>query len=122
MNNKRKELIKTMITRIIYDSTGFILSQIQASNLPVITGVPYLDVDVPSYKYVRSIDVTVTPNVAIFAELPKSDFQLLQEKVESLEIENANLKSKVEIMATDDLQTSSVVLDLLYLSDKGVIE
>lgn len=110
------------MTRIIYDSTGQIISQMQGSDFSILTGIPYLDLEIPIGKYVASIDITVTPNVAVFAELPKSDFQLLLEKVESLEVENANLKSKVEIISEDDLQTSSVVLDLLYLSDKGAIE
>lgn len=110
-----------MITRIFYDTTGIIISQTQGSDLPVLTGIPYLEVEIPEGKYIIRIDTSVTPNVPVYGDIPKSDIQILKEKVNALEIENTSLKTKIEIIETDDLEMSTVVLDLLYLSDKGAI-
>lgn len=110
-----------MITRVIYDTKGLIISQTQGSDLPVLTGVPYLDIEIPEGKYMVRIDTSVTPNVPVYGDIPKSDIQILKEKINVLETENISLKSKLESIETDDLEMSTVVLDLLYLSDKGAI-
>jgi len=80
-----------MITQIIYDNTGFIISQMQGSDLHTPVGVPYLEVEIPEGKYLTGVDVTVTPNVAIFADLPKSETQLLQAQVNDLNMAMAAL-------------------------------
>ena len=51
-----------MQTLIIYDNTGFIISQLQGSNLREPVGVPFLILnEAPSGKYLTRIDVTKTP-------------------------------------------------------------
>lgn len=76
-------MIKTLI---IYDTTGYIIQQMSGSyRVPV--GIPYLEIDMDNYKgkIIDKIDVSVTPNVPIFMELPKTDLQSALERVEALE-------------------------------------
>ncbi|QNU66911.1 hypothetical protein EHE19_019130 [Ruminiclostridium herbifermentans] len=84
------------MTRIIYDITGQIISQMQGSNLYKPVGVPYIDVDIPIGKYVKCIDVSVTPNVAVFEDLPKSELQTLKEENTEIKLALAEL---AEMMA-----------------------
>jgi hypothetical protein len=91
-----------MITRVIYDTTGLIISQMQGSDLPVITGVPYLEVEIPDGKYIVSINMSVTPNIPIYEDLPKSD---LQKQVDDLTLQVAEAKQ-------DNTNLSEIVLDL----------
>jgi hypothetical protein len=82
---------------IIYDTTGYIIQQMTGSyRVPV--GIPFLEVDVESYKgkIIKSVDVSVTPNVLVFEDIPKSELQLAQERIDALETyvldkETANL-------------------------------
>ena len=80
-----------MITRIIYDKRGQIISQMQGSDLYTPVGIPYLDVEIPEGKYVTSIDVSVTPNAAIFEDLPKSEIQALKEENTEIKLALAEL-------------------------------
>lgn len=76
-----------MNTLIIYDTTGYILSTASGSvREPV--GIPFIYVDIPIGKRIKVIDdvislidVSVTPNVAILEDIPKTDVQILQEQV-----------------------------------------
>ncbi|NLU52387.1 MAG: hypothetical protein GXX10_05945 [Clostridiaceae bacterium] len=75
-----------MNTLIIYDSTGYVISQASGSvREPV--GVPFMWVEVPQSKYVQSIDVSGEEHTPVFVDLPKSETQLLRE--ENLEIKLA---------------------------------
>lgn len=85
-----------MIARIIYDETGFPISQMQGSDLYTPIGIPYLDVEIPEDKYIIGIDITVNPNVPIFVDFPKSETQLLKE--ENIDIKLA-LAELAEIVA-----------------------
>lgn len=60
-----------MKTIIIYDEEGYIITQ-NEGNVRKPAGVPYLEVEIPADKILTGIDVTVTPNVAIFEDYPKS--------------------------------------------------
>ena len=79
-----------MTTLIIYDSTGYIYNQIQGSYRTPI-GLTCLEVEIPQGQQAVSVDVTVTPNVPVFADLPKSETQILQEQVNNLNIALAAL-------------------------------
>lgn len=78
-----------MKTMIIYDTTGYIIKQVTGSPesyyIPV--GIPYLELDEETYKgkIIDKIDVSVMPNVPIFLDLPKTETQILQEKIADLE-------------------------------------
>ena len=80
-----------MITRIIYDTTGQIISQMQGSDLYTPVGIPYLDIEISEGKYVTGIDISVTPNVAVFEDLPKSEVQKLQEENTQIKLALAEL-------------------------------
>lgn len=79
-----------MNTLIIYDNTGYIIFQGQgALREPV--GIPFMWVEIPQGKHIESIDVSVTPNVPVFSDLPKTEVQLLKEQVDSLNIAMAQI-------------------------------
>lgn len=59
---------------IIYDTTGYIYFQM-ASPYRVPIGIPFLEVDIPEGKMVTKIDVTQTPNIPVFENIPLSDAQ-----------------------------------------------
>jgi hypothetical protein len=61
------------MTRIIYDTTGKIFDVREGTyDLPI--GIPCLEVEVPAGKYITSVDVSVTPNVCIFSDIPQPNF------------------------------------------------
>jgi len=63
---------------IIYDQTGYIISQLSGSvREPV--GIPFMWVEVPEGKYVKSIDVSGETHVPIFENLPKSEIDKLRD-------------------------------------------
>lgn len=75
---------------IVYDAEGYII--LQSTGLmrePV--GVPVLMVYIPQGQRVTSIDVTNEIHVPIFEDLPKTEVQLLQEQVDSLNIAIAEI-------------------------------
>lgn len=75
-----------MDTLIIYDSEGYIISQMQGSvREPV--GIPFMWVEVPEDKRVSSIDVSSETHTPVFEDLPKTEVQQLKE--ENLEIKLA---------------------------------
>lgn len=74
-------------TLVIYDTTGRIFNPITGSYV-VPVGIPYLEVEVPDGKMVVSVDVSVTPNVPVYTDLPKSEqltrIELLEQAVNDL--------------------------------------
>lgn len=73
-----------MNTLIIYDSTGYILD-VKSGGIREPIGVPFIWVEIPVGKRLKTtidglalIDVTVTPNVAILEDIPKTETELLQ--------------------------------------------
>ncbi|PYG84974.1 hypothetical protein LY28_03432 [Ruminiclostridium sufflavum DSM 19573] len=84
-----------MITRIIYDKRGQIISQIQGSDLYTPVGIPYLDIEIPEGKYVTGIDVSATPNVAVFEDLQKTEIQNLKEENTKIKLALAELAEMV---------------------------
>ncbi|NMA66270.1 MAG: hypothetical protein GX957_08535 [Clostridiaceae bacterium] len=80
-----------MNSLIIYDQTGFIISQKQGTNLREPIGIPFIWVEVPQGKYVTSIDVSGETHVPVFEDLPKSEVQELKEQVADLNIAMASI-------------------------------
>ncbi len=70
---------------IIYDCDGFIIFK-GCGNLREPVGIPFMWVDMPEGKYLERIDVSGTEHIPIFADIPKSQIQLLQEQVDALTI------------------------------------
>lgn len=76
-----------MKTLIIYDSKGTIFLQISGSYVVPQGGLQYLDVEIPTGKQIKGIDITVTPNTVIYEDIPLSETEQLKQKV--LEQESA---------------------------------
>ncbi len=67
-----------MKTLVIYDSTGYILSQMSGdAREPV--GIPFIWTEIPEGKRVVAIDVTKTPHEPILEDYPQPDIEKLQE-------------------------------------------
>jgi hypothetical protein len=98
-----------MQTLVIYDTSGRIISQMQGSSLIEPTGIPFLWVEIPSGKYLKSINVSVTPNVPVFEDLPKSDIEKLKEELTAL-------KGSLTDLNTDQTNLAEITLDLLAKS------
>lgn len=62
-----------MNTLIIYDNTGYIISQMSGSVREPQGGVPFLWVEIPAGKRVVSINTSMTPNVPVFETIPPTD-------------------------------------------------
>lgn len=77
-----------MNTLIIYDATGYIISQTTGTVREPI-GIPFLWVEIPEGKSVMSVDPTT--NTPVYEDSPKSKVQLLQEQVDSLNIAMAEI-------------------------------
>ncbi|NFG60530.1 hypothetical protein [Clostridium sp. CMCC3677] len=86
-----------MKTLIIYDNTGFIILQQTGSYRAQEGGVQYLEVEIPTGKMVKSINVD--KKEAILVDIPKSEVEILKEKVESLEMANAELTTLVSMQS-----------------------
>lgn len=85
-----------MKTLIIYDTTGQIFSSpITGSYISPQGQLNYLEIEIPDGKILKSVDTTVTPNIPIYEDIPKTDMEKLQEKVEDLIQANAELTSIV---------------------------
>ena len=71
-----------MDTLIIYDSTGYVITLMSGSvREPV--GIPFIWAVVPVGKRIKltdgiGVDVSVTPNVAILEDIPKTKLEVMQ--------------------------------------------
>lgn len=74
---------------IIYDSNGYVISQMSgAVREPV--GIPFIWIEIPVGKRIKltdgiGVDVTVSPNVAILEDIPKTVEEVLSERLASAE-------------------------------------
>lgn len=77
-----------MQTLIIHDNEGYVVQQITGGyRVPI--GIPYLEIEIPEGKQVKSgigVDVSVTPPQAILEDIPKTEVELLKEQVDALNI------------------------------------
>ena len=64
-----------MATLIIYDSTGTIYYQASGA-VTEPTGIPFLWVDVPEGKYIKSVDISGATPTAVLEDIPKSDIDI----------------------------------------------
>jgi hypothetical protein len=58
---------------IIYDTAGKIFAIFGDSYAIPAGGLQYLEVEIPEGKMITGVDVSVTPNVPIFTDYPKSE-------------------------------------------------
>lgn len=97
-------------TLIIYDLDGTIIQQI-AGFYKIPNGLPYLEVEIPINKYVSGVDVETQE--AIFEDVPKSENDIMKEKISILEAENADLLLD---SAIKDMKLKSIEKDLADLT------
>ncbi len=93
-----------MNTLIIYDNTGYILMQQTGSYRVPEGGVQYLEIEIPTGKMVKSINVD--KKEAILEDIPKSQMELLQEE----------LAQNTKEMAKKDLAIEQLQKDLADLT------
>ncbi|NSB16752.1 hypothetical protein [Clostridium beijerinckii] len=73
-----------MKTLILYDNTGRIFLQISNTYLTPEGGINYLEIEIPTGKRVFKVDTSVTPNVPVYEDIPKSEIDILKETVDAL--------------------------------------
>ena len=82
-----------MKTLIIYDNTGFIILQMSGAYRVPQGGIQFLELEVPENKILKSINTeTKKP---IYEDIPKTEFELAQERIQALEESNAELISLI---------------------------
>lgn len=79
---------------VIYDNKGTVY--FAGTGYPEPDGLQYMNVDTPEGKYFKGIDVSVTPHQPVFEDVPKSDMEILKEKVEQLEAQNEALLKGIQ--------------------------
>ena len=72
---------------VVYDQKGTVY--FAGTGYPTPVGIPYLETEIPEGKRFVGVNVDVEPNEPIFEDIPKSDFEILKERVEHLEEQNA---------------------------------
>ena len=74
-------MVKTLL---IYDTTGYIYFQMSGSYRTPI-GITFLEIEIPADKILTGIDISVTPNIPIYEDIPKTELELAKGRIESLE-------------------------------------
>jgi hypothetical protein len=70
-----------MKTLIMYDNTGYIYLQMSGIYRVPQGNVQFIEIEVPTDKRVKEIDITVTPNVPIYEDAPKTESELLKQQL-----------------------------------------
>lgn len=91
-----------MKTLIIYDTQGYILSNITGS-YRVPTGVPFLETEIPEGKRIKyvdgiGVDVTVTPHQVILENVPPSETEVLKQQMATQEQAIADLTMYISML------------------------
>lgn len=84
-----------MKTLIIYDNQGKIFLQMSGSYSVPQGGVQYLEIDAETHKNKIIKGVNVKTKELILEDMPKSETELLQEKITQLENDMANLMLEI---------------------------
>lgn len=79
--------------QVIYDKTGYIY--LAGEGFPEPQGIPFLNVEIPEGKLLKSIDVSSEPHKPVFEDIPKSEMEILKEKVAQLEANDEALLSGI---------------------------
>lgn len=74
-----------MQTLAVYDTTGRIIYQGQGAMYEPV-GMPFLWIEIPAGKILKSIDTTKEPHEPVYEDLPKTEVQLLSGQVAALNI------------------------------------
>lgn len=71
---------------VVYDKKGTVY--FAGTGFPEPEGIPFLNIEIPEGKTFVGVNVDVEPNQSIFEDIPKTEMQLLMERVEQLEAQN----------------------------------
>lgn len=69
---------------VVYDSTGFILSQMGGS-VREPQDIPFIWVEIPQGKKLIKIDTSKNPHVPVFEDIAPSPIDLLKQEVQGLQ-------------------------------------
>ncbi|HEY5582936.1 MAG TPA: hypothetical protein VIK78_00370 [Ruminiclostridium sp.] len=95
-----------MLTQIIYDDSGFIISQMQGSSLREPVGIPFLNIEIPEKKRIVSVDVSASPNVPVYEDIPLTETEILQ-------VDQTLQTTRLSQMEADNLAFTDYVLETL---------
>jgi hypothetical protein len=73
------------MTLAIYDNNGTVFLQMTGGYSVPQGGINYLEIEIPEGKILKCIDVSVTPNIPVFEDAPKSEVEILKEKQELMQ-------------------------------------
>ena len=112
-----------MKTLIIYDHEGHIVYQASGA-VPEPKGIPFLWVDIPKGQRMKynngiGVDVSVTPNVAILEDIPKTEEDVMQEGLTRLgqTFAEEKLKNMQKTTALNQMgqELAKIKLDMMQL-------
>lgn len=86
-----------MKTLLIYDNEGTIFYQISGHYVAPKGGVQYLEVDSETHKNKIIKGVNVETKELILEDMPKTETELIQEKIEQLENDIADLTLEIAL-------------------------
>jgi hypothetical protein len=72
-----------MKTLIIYDDEGSIFSLTSGDYLIPQGGVQFAEVEIPSGKQVKEVDITVQPHQVVLEDIPPTEIDELKNKLQS---------------------------------------
>ncbi|NFN81204.1 hypothetical protein FDB25_12360 [Clostridium botulinum] len=84
-----------MKTLIYYDETGKIISSQGGPYYEPVGEIKVLQTDIPDKKLLKGVDIKT--GQPMLEDIPKSEIELLKEKIESLEKSNAELTTLVSM-------------------------
>lgn len=84
-----------MKTLVIYDNTGYIYLQQGGTYRNPEGGLNYLITEIPEGKIFKSVDTSVTPNIPVFEDIPKTEMQLLQDQLLATQAQLANVQEQL---------------------------
>lgn len=72
-------------TLVIYDATGRIICR-SSGDVYEPVGIPFLQIEIPAGKILKSINTATTPHEPVFEDLPKTEFDTIKEQLAAVQI------------------------------------
>lgn len=94
-----------MQTLVIYDKSGFMVSQMQGSDLREPVGIPFIILEIPQGKRLVRIDVTKTPHIPVYEDMLNPNA--------TLEQQISNLKAQLESAQLNNLTNVLILMQAL---------
>ena len=94
-------------TLIIYDLNGTLISNPITGFYAIPKGIPYLEVEVPEGKYVKSVNVETKE--AVYGDIPLTETEILRNKISILEQNNQELREELTQIQTSIASLTSLI-------------